>query len=73
MYIAVYENPEFKENKLFCIDINKYTWQSWYSENMRRHKENIDLPIYDVDEVWEIWNMSINHLKDMIDFLKVNK
>ena len=49
MYIAVYENPEKRENKLFCIDINTYTWDSWYDEVMRRHKENTDLPMYDVD------------------------
>ena len=78
MYIAVYENPEKMENKVFNIDINNYTWESWYNEISRRHwilfkEKTCDLPIFDIDECMELWQMSISHLIAMMDFLKINK
>jgi hypothetical protein len=73
MKLAIYKNPEKQEDYIWSIDIKERYSELWYNEIMRRHKEDPDLPIYDIDEAMECWSMSTNHLRDMMDFLQLNK
>ena len=77
MKLQIYKYPEWKETKIWYIKIKKEFAELWYQEISRRHwilfrDKTIDLPMYDVDESYELWKMSISHLKDMMDFLKDN-
>ena len=71
--------------KYWYIDIKKEYCNMWYEEIMLRHKicylndklEKVTydefqkvFPIYDVDEAHECWWMSIDHLIDLLNFLK---
>lgn len=75
MKLAIYKYPEWEEDYIWTIEIKERYAELWYKEISRRHwilfrDQTIDLPMYDIDESFELWKMSISHLRDMMDFLR---
>lgn len=77
MKLSIYKYPEEREDYIWTIEIKERYAELWYKEISRRHwiwfrDKTCDLPMYDVDESFELWQMSISHLRDMMDFLRDN-
>lgn len=68
MRLAIYKNPDLKQDYIWYIWIKKEYTSLWYNEMMRRFK-NHENNVYDVDESYECWVMSISHINEMFKFL----
>jgi len=72
MIFIIYKTPEEKEDDIWSIDIKERYTEMWYKEMMKRFKE-WEKKVYDIDESYETWKISLWHLNEMINFLKLNK
>ena len=71
MKLTIYKYPEGKQDFIWIIDIKERYTEMWYNEIMRRFIQ-ADWERFDVDESFELWQISINHLKHMMEFLSDN-
>lgn len=69
MKLQVYKNPEDKKTYIWELTLSDEEAQKWYDEVMRRFKERSEF-VFDVDESYECWAISIWHLQSMLDFFK---
>ena len=82
MRLQIYKNPDDKNTKIGLIEIKNELARVWYNEMMRRFKELSNCVnekhkqvylknnnIYDLDESFETWTISINHLWEMLKFI----
>lgn len=65
------------EKPLFIVDITKKDFNLWYKEQSRRFKELYDtnsssIKVFDIDECYELRQMSLQHFECMTDFLYKN-
>lgn len=67
--------------KIWEIELDDILCRKWYNEVIRRFKEMPDkitkqyfkkYPVYDIDEAYGCWQISLEHLKDMLTFLTNN-
>jgi len=75
MKLTIYRFPEEKDQLIWTIDIKDNIAEMWYEEVWRRFweiKTNPNIAIYDIDESFETWQMSIWHLEEMMKFLKIH-
>ena len=72
--ILIWENNP----KIWEIEIDNELTTKWYNEMIIRFKEIPDNPtkqwyksnpLYDIDESYECWQISLPHLRDMFIFL----
>ena len=73
MKLTIYKYPEKKEDYIWVIDINERCTNLWYNEMNNRWREvrhNPEIKIFDIDESYETGQMSLDHLLEMIKFLK---
>ena len=69
MKLKIYQFPEEKQKYIGEIDIRNMYTTLWYNEMMRRFKED-DWDRFDIDESYELWQISLNHLLEMLKFIK---
>lgn len=75
MKLTIYKYPEEEETFIWIIDIKERYTDMWYNEISRRYlelKTNPNIKIFDIDESYELWQISLWHLEEMIKFLKEN-
>lgn len=72
MKLQIYKNPDDKTTKIWYIEIKNELTEKWYNEMMNRFKKS-EWERFDIDETFEIWKISVNHLIEMLNFLKKNK
>lgn len=68
MRLQIYKNPDDKNTKIGFIEIKNELARVWYEEIMKRFKIS-EWEIFDVDEAFETWAISINHLWEMLKFI----
>jgi len=84
MKLKIVKNwTSLKEKTIFTINISSELYHKWYGEQMRRfwmlskleewgYKDRVlnDNPVFDIDESYECWQMSLSHLQSFILFNK---
>ena len=85
MKLTIYKYPEEQETYIWVIDLKERYVTMWYEEQMNRfwamsinpnekdrNNYTREYPVFDIDESYEIWQISLDHLAEMIKFLKEN-
>lgn len=80
MKLSIYKIPEDKDTYIWYVEIKQRYAELWYNEISRRHSELFKdkelwseyKEIYDIDESYELWQISVQHLASMMKFLQYN-
>ena len=63
---------DLNEPVIFYVDLPEKLLDDWYKEQVRRYK-NEEWKIFDIDESYELWKMSLDHILEFIKFIKKNE